>query len=92
MHDPFLVRLLRRLSDLPSASKLSARESFPGTSRSANVGPGTSSMTSACASPLVFEAVDRRDVRMLELGEKLRLALESSQALLVGDEGRGVEP
>src|SRR4029079_7782589 len=37
----------------------------------------------------VFEAENRGDVRMMELGEKLRLALETPQPLRVPGEGSG---
>ena len=46
-------------------------------------------MTRACVAPLGLEAVDRGDVRVVELREELRLALESRQALLVLGERRG---
>jgi len=35
-----------------------------------------------------FEAVDRRDVRMIERGEQLGLAFESDQAVGIGGERR----
>ena len=45
-------------------------------------------MTSALTPPLVLEAEDRGDVRVVELGEELRFALEARQALLVLGERR----
>ena len=39
--------------------------------------------------PDLFEAVDRRDVRMIERGEDFRLALEAREPIgIAGDRGR----
>ena len=57
--------------------------------RSASVGPSTSSITSASVSVRLLEAVDVRDVRMVQGGEDFGFALESGQALGVGADGLG---
>jgi hypothetical protein len=43
-------------------------------------------MTRALVPSALFESEDRGDVGMVELGEELRFALESGEALLVGGE------
>ena len=58
------------------------------------VSPSTSSIARKwTAAPSVerraLEAVDVGDVRVVERGEQLRLALEAGEALRVGGEGRG---
>ena len=54
---------------------------------SASVGPSTSSSTSAWT-PLIFEAVNAADVRMIQRGEHLRFALEAREPLRINREGR----
>ena len=49
--------------------------------RSASVSPSTSSITRRVDAVGLLEPVDRRDVRMIQRGEHLRLALEARQAL-----------
>ena len=88
--DPLLVRLFERLRRSGRASSRGSQsmESSPPPSRSASVGPSTSSITSARVPPARFEPVDRGDVRVIELREELRFALEPGQPLLVRGERR----
>ena len=51
--------------------------------------PSTSSITRARDAAAVLEAVDLRDVRMIQRGERLRFALEARQAVGVGRERLG---
>ena len=54
--------------------------------RSASVAPSTSSMTKAAYATGVLEAVDLRDVRMIQRGEHLRFATEAREAIgIVGN-------
>ena len=79
MDDALLVRRLERVGDLPGDR--SASSSGIGAARDALArasSPSTSSMTSARAPPRVFDAVDLRDVRMVQRGE--RLASRSNRA------------
>ena len=55
--------------------------------RSASVGPSTSSMTKARDAG-VFEAMDLRDVRMIEGGEHLRFTTEAREAIGIVGNGR----
>ena len=57
--------------------------------RSARVGPSTSSITSAraCVRRRLLDAVDLRDVRMVERRQRLRFALEATQSFRIGGEG-----
>ena len=81
VHDPLAVRLLERLRDLE-------RHRRPPLGRAA--GPRRSRSASVCALDQLqdevgravdhLEAVDRRDVRVVQRGEQPRLALEAAQA------------
>ncbi len=51
--------------------------------------PSTSSITSARTPPALFEAVDVRDVRMIQRGEGLRFALEAREPVGVARERLG---
>ena len=66
----------------------SAIGSGPRSSRSASVGPSTSSRTSARHAVALFEAVDGADVRMIQRGERARFAREPGAALGIGREVR----
>ena len=89
MDDPLLVRRFERLGDLPARSAAPRRaESAPARSRSASVGPSTSSITRARDAVRLFEAVNLRDVGMVQRRERLRFALEACQP--VGVAGKGV--
>ena len=90
---PLLVRRLERLGDLPRDRP--ARSCAPGESgrrrdaaRRASR-PRPASSTSAWIPSDVLEAVDRRDVRMVQRREQLRLALEARESLGVAREERG---
>src|SRR5215469_10486609 len=54
--------------------------------RSASVGPSTNSITRA-----LFDAVNGRDPRMVELGEDFRFALEAGETVGIAGEGTGEE-
>ena len=86
MDDAFLVRGFERVGNLPRDRSASSSGSGPCAMRSASVDPSTSSITSARTPPLL-EAVDRRDVGMIQCGERLRLAPESGEAVRVVREG-----
>ena len=92
MDDALLVRGFERLGNL-----LRDRQRLVDRNRSLRdaVGerrPSTSSMTSAGHAVGLFEAVDGRDVRMVQRGEDLRFALEPCEALRVGGERRQAAP
>ena len=93
MDDPLVVGLFERLARSGSAiERLSARERGPDSRRSASVGPSTSSMTSARTPPLSSRPKIEAMLRVVELREELRFALEARQALLVLGERRRAGP
>ena len=59
MDDPLVVRGLERLGDLPGDVERVGNPIAPRVSRSASVGPSTSSMTSAMTPAAVLDSVDR---------------------------------
>ena len=61
----------------------------PCATRSASVGPSTSSSTSAWTPFDFFEAVDRGDIRMVERREHLRLAFEAREPVGIAREELG---
>ena len=88
MDDPLLVGGFERLADLTrDRQRFIQRESRPRAIRSASVSPSTSSRTSAWVSLAVLEPVDRADVRMVQRGQHLRLALETGEAIGIEREG-----
>ena len=87
---PRVVRGVERVGDL-----LRDRRAPPSTAsdrramRSASVGPSTSSMHERRCRRHLFDAVDLRDVGMVERRRDARLALEPRQAIrIAGDAGR----
>ena len=89
MDDPLLVRRLERLGDLARD-----RQRLLDRDRSARdpIGerrPFDQLEHQRLDAVGLLEAVDRRDVRMVERREHLRLALEARQPLGVGDERLG---
>ena len=81
MNDALLVRRFERLGDLPGDRQRFVERDRPCAMRSASVGPSTSSITSALDAVGVLQAVDRRDVRMIQRGQDFRLALEPREPL-----------
>ena len=83
MDDALLVRRLERLGDLPRDCERLVDRHRPAPRRSARSSPSTSSIDEKCAVARrdVLEAVDGGDVRVVERGEQLRLALEAGQPL-----------
>ena len=80
MDDALLVRRFERLGDLlRDRQRLVERDRRRARSARERSSPSTSSMTSAVKSARLLEAVDRRDVRMIERGERLRLRAESAR-------------
>ena len=81
MDDALLVRRFERGGDLPrDRQRFVDWDAGPCAMRSASVGPSTSSITSAFTpSAVVFEPVDRRDVRVIQRGEDFGLALKARQ-------------
>ena len=88
MDDALLVRRFQRVGHLLRDGSASSTGIAALAIRSASVGPSTSSMTRAVTPSLVFEAVDLRDVRMIEGGEHLRFTREARQAIGIVGEGR----
>ncbi len=88
MHDPLLVGRLERLGDLArDGERLLHRQG----ARLEPLGkrrPLDQLHDQAAYAAGFFEAKDRGDVRMLELREDLRFALEARQALLILRESR----
>ncbi len=92
MHDAFLVRRLERLGDLArDGERLVGRERAMREPLRERRPFDQLHHQRACAGRL-FEPEDRGDVRMMELREKLRLALETGQTLLVLGECRRAGP
>ncbi len=82
MDDALLVRRFERLGNLSGdRERLARAESVPARCDRASVGPSTSSSTSACVAARVLEAVNRRDVRMIQRGQHLCLALEPREPI-----------
>ena len=84
VNDAVLVRGLERLGDLPSdpsASAIGIPDRF--LSRSSSVSPSTTSRTRAHAAVDTLQAVNRRDVGMIERGQHARLAFEPREPLRV---------
>ena len=87
MDDALLVRRFERLGDLPRDRQRFVDGIAPRAIRSASVGPSTSSITSACMPPIVFEAVDLRDVGMIQRREQSALRAEPREPLGIGGDG-----
>ena len=82
MNDAVLVSGFECLRNLPRDRQCFFEGIAPCAIRSASVGPSTSSMHErASAAPPIFEAVDLRDVGMIECRQQLRFALESRQPI-----------
>jgi hypothetical protein len=89
--DPLLVGLLERLGDLPGeVERLGRRDRPPGDALGQVLAPHVLEHEEAAAVHLL-EAEDGPDVRVVEGGEELGLALEAPEALGVLRDLRGEE-
>ena len=86
MDDALLVRGFECFGYLPrDVERVLERDPGGAQAMSASVSPSTSSMTSACTPPFL-DAVNLRDVRMIERREDVRLTLEACHAVSVAGE------
>ena len=90
MDDSLLVRRFERLGESASQSRSASSTGMaPCAIRSASVGPSTSSITKRAQAAGILEAMDLRDVRVIEGGEHSRFSLEAREAIgIVGDTWR----
>ncbi len=88
MHDPLLVRCLERFGDLRRKPQRIARGKTTRRARDplGKCLPFDELHDEEVATVSLLEPEERRDARMVERGERLRLALESRHAVRVGDE------
>ena len=78
VHDPLPVRLVQRVGDLRSRSAASARAAArPCARRSLSVSPSSILHDQVLGLALAPDVVESADVRMRELRDRLRLALEA---------------
>ena len=88
MHDPALVRGAQRLGDLPGdRERLLDRQRTVRDSRGQGLALDQLEHERVRALAL-FEAVDGRDVRMIQGRQELRFALEPGEVRRVGQPGR----
>ncbi len=88
MDDALFVGFLERLRDLQRERKAFSKGKWPRFEAFAERRAGNELHDEGMGRAAGLEAVDLGDVRVVELREELRLALESRQALLVLGEGR----
>ena len=78
VHDPLPVRFVQRVGDLDAvAQRLLQRQRRPSPADPASVSPSRYSMTRYSIVALASHVVERADVRMRELRDRLRLPLEA---------------
>ena len=85
--DALLVRGLERLGDLPGDGQRLVERQRAARERADEILALDELHDQRAHAVRLFEAVDRGDVRMMQLGEQLRFALEAGEALRVGGEG-----
>jgi len=89
--DALLVRRLERLGDLARDRQALVERQHSPLAPLGERRPEDELHDEGLRVSLRFEPVDLRDVRVVELGQQLGLALETGQALGVRGEGRGKE-
>ena len=87
MDDAALVRRFQRVGDLSRDRRARRPPAIgPRAMRADRSSPSTSSMTRRVGLPSIFEAVDLRDIGMIERRQGLRFAPEARDAVgIVGD-------
>ena len=93
MDDPLLVRGFERLGDLlRDRQRLVERDGAARDALPPRSSPSTSSITSARTSVRLLEAVDVRDVRMIQRGEDFGFALEAREPIGIARRRSGAGP
>ena len=89
MDDAGAMRLVEGGGDLDRDLQRLIEGSAPFVSRSASVSPSRYSMTRIRGAVLVADVVQRADVRMIELRDRARFAVEALAELRIGGETSG---